>query len=145
MLQEWITQITASLESVLYYPIYDTPAIVWWLIIASVYFTFRLKFINIRLFPHAINVVRGKYDDPDSAGDISHFQALAAAVSATVGLGNIAGVAIAISIGGAGAVIWMVIAGFFGMSIKYAEVTLGQKYRRKDANGNMLGGAFYYL
>ena len=78
-------------------------------------------------------------------GEVTHFQALVAAVSATVGLGNIAGVAIAVSLGGPGAVVWMMIAGFFGMSAKFAEVTLGQKYRHIDENGKVSGGAFHYL
>ena len=88
-----------------------------WLLFGAFFFTFRMGFVNIRMFRHAIDLVRGKYDDPDSEGEVSHFQALAAALSATVGLGNIAGVAVAVSIGGPGATFWMVVAGLFGMAI----------------------------
>lgn len=119
--------------------------IVVWLMAGGLFFTFFLRFINVRAFAHAIQLLRGKYDKVDSKGDVSHFQALTTALSATVGLGNIAGVAIAISIGGPGATIWMIAAGFFGMSLKFAECTLGLKYRKFDANGNVSGGAMYYL
>jgi len=121
------------------------PFVVLWLVIGGVFFTLRLGFVNIRMFSHAIKVVAGKYSNPNDKGQISHFQALSAAVSATVGLGNIAGVAVAVSIGGPGAVIWMVIAALFGMSTKFAEVTMGQKYRQISADGRVSGGAFYYL
>ena len=125
--------------------IFGFPLIVLWLISASLYFTISLKFVNIRLFKHGIDVVRGKYSSKeDSSGKISPLQALCTAVSATVGLGNIAGVAIAISLGGPGAVFWMMVAAFLGMTTKFIEVTLGQKYRQiKD--GHLLAGPFYYL
>lgn len=121
------------------------PFIVFWLVLAGVFFTLRLGFINFRLFGHAIAVVRGKYSSKEDPGEVTHFQALTAAVSATVGLGNIAGVAVAVVAGGPGAVIWMAIAGLLGMSTKFAEVTLGQKYRRFHKSGKVSGGAFYYL
>ncbi|WP_310993772.1 amino acid carrier protein [Aequorivita marina] len=121
------------------------PFIVIWLILGSIFFTFRLKFINIRGFLHSINLARGKYDDPDAPGSITHFQAMATAVSATVGLGNIAGVAVAISLGGAGATFWMFMAGFFGMSLKFAECAMGVKYRFIDADGRIFGGPMNYL
>ena len=121
------------------------PFIVLWLIAGGIFFTFRMKFINIRGFKHAIDVVRGKYDDPHDEGDVSHFQALAAALSGTVGIGNIAGVAIAIRLGGPGAAFWMTVAGFFGMSSKFAECTLGQKYRIIKPDGTVGGGPMYYL
>ena len=125
--------------------IFNFPLIVVWLISASLFFTIKLKFVNVRLFKHGIDVVRGKYDDiSDKSGKISPMQALCTAVSATVGLGNIAGVAIAISLGGPGAVFWMMIAAFFGMTTKFIEVTLGQKYR-KIKDGHLLAGPFYYL
>jgi alanine or glycine:cation symporter, AGCS family len=89
--------------------------------------------------------VRGKYDDPDAAGEVSHFQALATALSATVGLGNIAGVAIAVATGGPGATLWMMVAGLLGMSAKFTEVTLGQQYRHIRPDGSIMGGAMYYL
>jgi len=121
------------------------PFIVIWLILGSIFFTFRLKFINIRGFRHSLDLAKGKYDDPDAPGTITHFQAMTTAVSATVGLGNIAGVAVAISLGGAGATFWMFIAGFFGMSLKFAECSMGVKYRAIDADGRIFGGPMNYL
>lgn len=121
------------------------PLIVVWLIAAAVFFTLYLGFLNIRGFKHAIELVRGKHSDPEDAGEVSHFQALATAVSGTVGLGNIAGVAAAISIGGPGATFWMITAGFLGMSTKLAECTLGVKYRNTHADGSVSGGPMYYL
>nr|WP_235982377.1 amino acid carrier protein [Gelidibacter maritimus] len=121
------------------------PFIVVWLILGSIFFTLRLKFVNIRGFKHSLDLARGKYDDPDAPGTITHFQAMATAVSATVGLGNIAGVAVAISLGGAGATFWMFLAGFFGMSLKFAECTLGVKYRFIDDEGRIFGGPMNYL
>lgn len=121
------------------------PFIVIWLIFGAVAFTILMKFINIRGFKHAINLIRGIYDDPEHKGEVTHFQALTTALSATVGLGNIAGVAIAISIGGPGATFWMIIAGLFGMSSKFTECTLGVKYRKIDKNGVVSGGPMYYL
>ena len=103
--------------------------IVVWLALGALFFTVYLGFINIRGFKHALQLVRGKYEDPLHPGEVSHFQALTAALSGTVGLGNIAGVAVAISVGGPGATFWMIIAGFLGMSSKFAECTLGVKYR----------------
>lgn len=121
------------------------PFIVVWLILGSIFFTLRLKFVNIRGFRHSLDLARGKYDDPNAPGTITHFQAMATAVSATVGLGNIAGVAVAISLGGAGATFWMFLAGFFGMSLKFAECTLGVKYRFIDEEGRIFGGPMNYL
>lgn len=119
--------------------------IVVWLIFGGLFFTIFMRFINIRAFGHAINLIRGKYDKPGNKGEVSHFQALTTALSATVGLGNIAGVALAIGIGGPGATIWMMLAGFLGMSSKFVECTLGVKYRRIDSKGRVSGGAMYYL
>ncbi|MFB9056778.1 amino acid carrier protein [Mariniflexile ostreae] len=121
------------------------PFIVIWLILGSIFFTLRLKFVNIRGFRHSLDLARGKYDDPNAPGTITHFQAMATAVSATVGLGNIAGVAVAISLGGAGATFWMFLAGFFGMSLKFAECTLGVKYRFINEEGRIFGGPMNYL
>jgi AGCS family alanine or glycine:cation symporter len=121
------------------------PFIVMWLIIGSIFFTIRLGFINIRGFRHSIDLARGKYDDPNAPGTITHFQAMATAVSATVGLGNIAGVAVAISLGGAGATFWMFLAGFFAMSLKFVECTLGVKYRFINSEGRIFGGPMNYL
>lgn len=121
------------------------PFIVIWLVIGATFLTFRMGFINFRAFGHAINVTRGKYSDPSSPGEVSHFQALATALSATVGLGNIAGVAIAISIGGPGATFWMIVAGLIGMTAKFTECTLGQMYRVQQPDGSVLGGGMQYL
>ena len=140
------------------------------LILGATYFTIYFKFINFTGFITSINIVRGKYDDLDDhevtplesdpisesnnvelnklkdiEGEVTHFQALTAALSATVGLGNIAGVAIAVSIGGAGATFWMIVAGFLGMASKFVECTLGVKYRDVDENGTVYGGPMYYL
>jgi len=152
-------------------PFTDEISIYWVLfplIIGASYFTVYFKFINFSGFLTSINIVRGKYDDIDhhsaeksdlaidgdikrtigdesQEGEVSHFQALTAALSATVGLGNIAGVAIAVSIGGAGATFWMIIAGFLGMASKFVECTLGVKYRDIAEDGTVYGGPMYYL
>lgn len=119
--------------------------IVLWLIFGGTFFTIFMRFINIRGFRHAINLIRGKYDKPGSGGEVSHFQALTTALSATVGMGNIAGVALGITIGGPGATLWMIMAGLLGMSSKFAECTLGVKYRKINSAGVVSGGAMYYL
>jgi len=146
------------------------PWVVVMLLIGALFLTIYFKFINVKGLGTSINVVRGKYDDIDhisadsnaavnivdgdikgtitdegEEGEVSHFQALTAALSGTVGLGNIAGVAIAISIGGPGATFWMILAGFLGMTSKFAECTLGVKYRDVDADGTVYGGPMYYL
>ncbi|MEM1318842.1 MAG: alanine/glycine:cation symporter family protein [Bacteroidota bacterium] len=148
------------------------PIVLIILILGALYFTVTFNFVNLTKFGTAINVVRGKYDDLDddvpapvsdsvssvdgdnpdtikveghAQGEVSHFQALTAALSATVGLGNIAGVAVAISIGGAGATFWMIVAGLIGMSSKFVECTLGVKYREIGADGTVYGGPMYYL
>lgn len=121
------------------------PMIVAWLIMGALFFTFYMGFINFRGFKHAIDVVRGRFDNPDDAGEVTHFQALTTALSATVGLGNIASVAIAIVIGGPGATFWMILAGLLGMSTKFVECTLGVKYRKIDIFGQVSGGPMYYL
>ncbi|MBU2555765.1 MAG: alanine:cation symporter family protein [Bacteroidetes bacterium] len=121
------------------------PLVVLWLIFGALTFTIVLKFINIRGFKHAIQLIRGDYDNPAHKGEVSHFQALTTALSATVGLGNIAGVAVAISIGGPGATFWMIVAGLLGMASKFTECTLGVKYRKIDKNGVVSGGPMYYL
>ncbi len=121
------------------------PLIVVWLVLAGAFFTVWLGFMQVRGPKLAINLVRGKYSDPNDAGEVSHFQALATAVSGTVGLGNIAGVAIAISLGGPGATFWMILAGLLGMATKMAECMMGVKYRREHADGTVSGGPMYYL
>lgn len=149
---DWISaafsQLLKNADAIIFYSIggdQGIPLIVLWLISAGLFFTIRMQFINIRAFKHAIDIILGKYDDPEDQGEVSHFQALATALSGTVGLGNIAGVAIAISLGGPGAAFWMTIAGFLGMSTKFIECTLAQKYRIVNPDATISGGPMYYL
>ncbi|MFP6701861.1 MAG: amino acid carrier protein, partial [Planctomycetaceae bacterium] len=161
---DWFGRVNGWIGSVLFFPLplewewkagaatprpvpggSNLPAAVLWLVAGSIFFTIRMGFINFRGFFHAIRVTSGKYDKASDAGEVTHFQALTAALSATVGLGNIAGVAVAVSIGGPGATFWMVLAGFLGMSAKFVECTLGQKYREVREDGRVMGGAMYYL
>ena len=146
------------------------PIVIIILLAAATFFTIYFNFVNIRNFMTSINVVRGKYDEIDSheaietadvnivegdivdtikveghEGEVSHFQALTAALSGTVGLGNIAGVAIAISLGGPGATFWMILAGLLGMSSKFVECTLGVRFRDISPDGTVYGGPMYYL
>lgn len=121
------------------------PFIVIWLVFGALFFTLRMGFINFRGFAHAVALARGKHDEPNAPGEVTHFQALATAVSATVGLGNIAGVAVAISLGGPGATFWMIVAGLLGMSSKFVECTLGVKYRNINEDGSVSGGPMHYL
>lgn len=122
------------------------PLIVVWLVLGAIFFTLRMKFINFSGAIHAVQLVRGKYDNPnEESGEVSHFQALVTALSGTVGLGNIAGVAIAVSLGGPGATFWMIVAGLIGMSSKFVECTLGVKYREINEDGEVFGGPMYYL
>jgi AGCS family alanine or glycine:cation symporter len=123
----------------------DIPFVLVWLIFAAVLFTFYFGFINLRAFRHGFQLVRGDYSDPTAAGEVTHFQALATALSGTVGLGNIAGVAVAVSLGGPGATFWMILAGLLGMSSKFVECTLGVKYRNEYTDGTVSGGPMYYL
>lgn len=126
-------------------PEHVLPLAVFWLILGAIVFTVQMGFINFRAFGHAIAVVRGKFSAPGETGEVSHFQALSAALSATVGLGNIAGVAIAVSLGGPGATFWMIVAGLIGMTSKFTECTLGQRYREVRPDGRIMGGAMFYL
>ena len=123
-LSEWVT-------STVFYAVtiggVSVPLILVWLVVAGSFFTVWMGFENVRGFRMSFDTVRGKYSGPDDAGEVSHFQALATAVSGTVGLGNIAGVAVAVSLGGPGATFWMILAGFLGMSTKMVECTLGVK------------------
>lgn len=121
------------------------PFVVLWLFAGAVFLTLRMGFINIRAFWHAIRLTKGDYDDKSKPGEVSHFQALSSALSATVGLGNIAGVAIAVGTGGPGAIFWMVIIGLLGMTSKFTECTLGQLYRKIQPDGTVSGGAMHYL
>ncbi len=144
-----IAPISNVVASTIFYsvPVAGTqlPLIVCWLVLAATIFTVYFGVIQFRAFGHAISLVKGDYSNPDDAGEVSHFQALATALSGTVGLGNIAGVAVAVSIGGAGATFWMILAGLLGMASKFTECTLGVKYRNELPDGTISGGPMYYL
>jgi len=127
------------------YKTQSMPFLVVFLAVGAIFFTIFYRFINFRLLKHSIDVVRGKYDNPDDKGEISHFKALTSALSATIGLGNIAGVAIAIQKGGPGAVFWMMFIAFFGMCAKFNSATLAQYFRRENSDGSISGGPMYYL
>ncbi|MEA3413738.1 MAG: alanine/glycine:cation symporter family protein [Pseudomonadota bacterium] len=141
--------INGAAASVLFFDVWpgegEMPFIVAWLIVGAVYLTLRMGFVNLRVMGHALAIIRGKYHTPEDRGEVTPFQALSTALSATVGLGNIAGVAIAIGIGGPGATFWMIVAGFLGMTSKFTEVTLAQMYREVRPDGRLMGGAMEYL
>ncbi len=138
-----------AVSSFVFYPInmfgQSVPWILFWLIIASLFCTFYFSFINVRGFKQGFKIIRGDYSDPRGPGEVSHFQALATALSGTVGLGNISGVALAVAIGGPGATFWMIVAGILGMSAKFCECTLGVMYRNDNPDGTVSGGPMYYL
>lgn len=123
----------------------NTPWIICWLVIAALVFTVYFGVVQLRFLGHAVRLVKGDYSKPDDAGEVSHFQALSTALSGTVGLGNIAGVAVAVSIGGPGATFWMILAGLLGMASKFTECTLGVKYRTERPDGSVSGGPMYYI
>ncbi len=137
--------IISWLENLIWNTPESFPAMVVVLLSFGVYITFRMGFIQIRRFGHGLKVVTGFYDDPNDDGDINHFQALTTALSATVGIGNIAGVALAIHYGGPGALFWMWVTAVLGMAIKYTEVTLAQEYRSQNPDGTVSGGPMYYI
>ena len=139
--------IADALSKIIFYefPGTDIKLVVCWLIFGAAFFTVYLGFINLRGFKHAIDIVRGKYTNPEHEGEISHFQALTAAVSGTVGIGNIAMVAVMVTAGGPGAIFWLIVAGFLGMTTKFVECTLGVKYRQINPDGTVSGGPMYYL
>jgi len=145
-------QINSFLASLFFFDVFfgkvegtTMPFIVAWLVVGGVFLTLRFGFINIRMFSHAFKIITGHYRTADDVGEITPFQSLTTALSATVGLGNIAGVAIAIAVGGPGATFWMILAGFFGMTMKFTEVTLAQIYRERRPDGRIMGGAMQYL
>jgi alanine or glycine:cation symporter, AGCS family len=171
-INEWFEPITKDWEAIVFWQVPGTgiPLVVMVLVLGAFFFTLTFRFVNILKFPLSIRVVRGKYDaiekhevpekaevnivdgdivdtirDDSKHGEVSHFQALATAVSGTVGLGNIAGVAVAIAIGGPGATFWMIVCGLLGMSTKFVECTLGVKYRDIGPDGTVYGGPMYYL
>ena len=123
----------------------EMPLIVLWLVAGGLFFTLYLRFINVRGFAQALRIVSGRYAHEGDPGEISQFSALSTAVSGTVGIGNIAGVAVAISTGGPGATFWLMVAGLLGMSSKFAECTLGVLYRRRNPDGSVSGGPMHYL
>ena len=123
----------------------ELPLIVLWLVAGAVFFTLYLRFIAVRGFGHALRIVRGLEDEPRGPGEVSHFQALTTAISGTVGVGNIAHVAVAVSVGGPGAAFWLVVAGCLGMASKFAECTLGVLYRRQHEDGSVSGGPMFFL
>lgn len=129
--------------------IWNTPEALPFMVVVllsfGIFITIRLGFIQITRFSHGLKVVSGHYDDPEDEGDINHFQALSTALSATVGIGNIAGVALAIHFGGPGALFWMWITAILGMAIKFTEVTLAQEYRVTNEDGTVSGGPMYYI
>lgn len=149
LVNAWVAPVAESISVVVFFSVdvggAPLPLIVVWLIAGGLTCTLAFRFINLRGFAHALRVVRGDYADGAAAGETTPFQALTTAVSGTVGLGNIAGVAIAVSLGGPGAALWMVLAGFLGMSAKFAEVTLAVKYRRVRADGTVSGGPMHYI
>lgn len=126
-------------------PIPKVPFILIWLAGTAIFLTIYFRFLNLTSFRLALRTIRGRYSKSSDPGEITHFEALSAALSATVGLGNIAGVAIAISMGGPGAAFWMILMGFFAMTTKFAECTLAVRYRQIDAHGKVSGGAMHYL
>ncbi len=151
-MNEIFTSINGFLESLLFFDILfgtvegtTIPFLVAWLIVGGIYLTIKMGFINLRMFRHSYRIIKGDYVTKDDKGLIAPFGALTTALSATVGLGNIAGVAIAVSIGGPGATFWMIVAGFLGMSLKFTEVTLSLQYREFLKDGTVMGGAMEYL
>jgi len=151
-MNELFLGINAFFEKILFFDIFfgtlegvSFPFVVALLIVGGVFLTLKMGFVNLRMFKHSLAIVRGKYNTPDDRGIISPFQSLATALSATVGIGNIAAVSIAISWGGAGAAFWMILAGFLGMTLKFTEVTLSLKHREFLPDGTIMGGGMEYL
>ena len=151
-MNELFLGINAFFEKILFFDIFfgaidgaSMPFVVALLIAGGIFLTFKMGFVNLRMFKHSFNIVRGKYKTKEDKGVISPFQSLSTALSATVGIGNIAAVSIAISWGGAGAAFWMILAGFLGMTLKFTEVTLSLKYRKFLPDGTIIGGGMEYL
>ena len=147
-----IQVVTSFLADILFFDVFfgqvaDTslPFLVVWLFVGAIFFTIKMGFVNLRFFRHSLQILSGKYADPKNKGLITPFQSLTTALSATVGLGNIAGVAVAIMIGGAGATFWMILAGFLNMSLKFTEVTLSLQHRTFLPDGTVMGGGMRYL
>ncbi|EGG30953.1 Na(+)-linked D-alanine glycine permease [Aequoribacter fuscus] len=148
-INEAVAPATAFISSIIFYSVAlggaKVPLVVVWLLVAAVFFTVYFRFLNFSGFKHAIDIVRGLNHNPKAPGEVTHFQALTTAVSGTVGIGNIGGVAVAISMGGPGATFWLIVAGLLGMSTKFIECTLGTIYRKHNPDGSVSGGPMYYL
>ena len=151
-MNEIFSAINHFLETILFFDILfgnvegtTIPFLVAWLIIGGVYLTLKMGFINLKMFKHSYRIIKGDYKTKEDKGLIAPYKSLTTALSATVGLGNIAGVAIAIAIGGPGATFWMIVAGFLGMTLKFSEVTLSLKYREFLPDGSIMGGGMEYL
>jgi len=144
-----VQPVTSFVSSIIFFKVglfgAQFPLVVIWLVTGAIVFSGYLGFINFRGFRHSLHLLRGDFSHDDHSGEVSHFQALATAVSGTVGIGNIGGVAVAISVGGPGATFWMILAGLLGMSTKFMECTLGTRYRRTNGDGSVSGGPMYYL
>jgi AGCS family alanine or glycine:cation symporter len=147
-INEWTRSIADALAAFVFFKVpiagAELPLVVLWLVAGGVFFTLKFRFISLRGIGHALRLVRSPVERT-GPGEVSHFQALATAISGTVGIGNIGGVAVAVSVGGPGAAFWMVMAGFLGMSTKFVECTLGVMYRRQNEDGSVSGGPMYYL
>jgi len=151
-MNELFTSINTFFETILFFDIFfgtvkgvTFPFVVAWLIFGGVVLTIKMRFINLRMLPHSLKIVRGVYLNDKAKGLITPFESLSTALSATVGIGNIAVVSIAITLGGPGAAFWMIMAGFLGMTLKFTEVTLSQQYREFLPNGTIMGGGMEYL
>lgn len=151
-MSDFFSSINSFLEMILFFDIFfgtidgvNIPFLVAWLIAGGIYLTLKMEFVNLKYLRHSFHILIGRYNTKDDKGIIPSFGALTTALSATVGLGNIAGVALAVSIGGPGATFWMIVAGFLGMSLKFTEVTLSLQHRVFLKDGTVMGGAMEYL
>ena len=148
-INDFLAPVSQIISSIVFYALpignANVELIVIWLIAGGLFSTLYFKFVNFRGFKHSLQLVSGKFSNKDANGEVSHFRALATALSGTVGLGNIGGVAVAISLGGPGATFWMILSGLIGMSLKFCECTLGVKYRNINPDGSVSGGPMYYL
>ncbi|MDD3592845.1 MAG: alanine/glycine:cation symporter family protein [Sulfurovum sp.] len=151
-MNEFFSTVNHFLETLLFFDILfekvegtTIPFLVAWLIVGGIYLTLKMGFINLKMFKHSFLIIMGRYKTKEDRGEIAPYKSLTTALSATVGLGNIAGVAIAIAIGGPGATFWMIAAGFLGMTLKFTEVTLSLKYREFLPDGTIMGGGMEYL
>lgn len=151
-MNELFSSINGFLEYILFFDILfgqvegtTIPFLVAWLVCGGIYLTVKMEFINLKMLKHSFHIIKGDYNTKEDKGEIAPYKSLTTALSATVGLGNIAGVALAIAIGGPGATFWMIIAGFLGMSLKFTEVTLSLKHREFLPDGSILGGGMEYL